>query len=120
MDSRTDSHAASFATRVTEHDVVPGEVPMTVEPDEHTGFNVVLRLVGGDRIEAGSFAHAAEAHMFAEELIASASHADRWPRIGDRYLRPETIVSVDIEPDHQPRWTGSTGRASSWTGRSAG
>ena len=90
-------------------------------PEEHSGFNVMLGLAGGDRIEAGSFAAASEAHTFAQELIVAASvGGDSWPRIGDRYLRPDTIVSIDVEPDAQPRWTGSTGRATSWTGRSSG
>jgi hypothetical protein len=122
MDTKNDwegnARAASNFERVDQE--IGVTETMTVEPDEHAGFNVMLRLVGGDRIEAASFAHAAEAHTFAEELIASASRPDRWPRIGDRYLRPETIVSIDVEPDSQPRWTGSTGRASSWTGRSSG
>jgi hypothetical protein len=121
MDTKNDwegnARAASNFERVGQETGVTET--MTVEPDEHSGFNVMLRLVGGDRIEAASFAHAGEAHTFAEELIASASRPDRWPRVGDRYLRPETIVSIDVEPDSQPRWTGSTGRASSWTGRSS-
>jgi hypothetical protein len=120
MDTRNDRegfvHAASNSERVGQETGVTET--MTVESDEQSGFNVILRLVAGDRIEAASFAHAGEAHTFAEELIATASRPDRWPRVGDRYLRPETILSIDVEPVDQPRWTGSTGRASSWTGRS--
>jgi hypothetical protein len=83
-------------------------------PAADSGFNVLLRLEGGDRMEAGSFPDAREAHGFAQELIASVNAGESWPRIGERYLRPETIISVDVEP--APRWTGSTGRANTWTG----
>jgi hypothetical protein len=109
----------SYSDRVTPHEDLVADDVTTIEPEEHSGFIVALRLASGERLEAGSFDHAAAAHTFAEELIASAGRTDRWPRIGDRYLRPETIISVDVEPDTQPRWTGSTGRASSWTGRSS-
>ena len=40
---------------------------------------------------------------------AAATTASKWPRIGDRYFRPETIISIDVERSDAPRWTGSTG-----------
>jgi hypothetical protein len=88
-----------------------------VETGEAQGFKVILRLADGERVEAGSFAEATEAHGFAEQFISTAAAGKAWPRIGDRYLRPEVIISIDVVPDDHPRWTGSTGRASSWTGR---
>jgi hypothetical protein len=101
--------------------VTEEQTMVDTEPQETEGtpsFNVMLRMVGGERLEAGSFASDGEAHAFAGELIAAAmTGGQTWPRVGDRYLRPETIVSIDVEPDAHPRWTGSTGRANSWTGR---
>jgi len=83
-------------------------------------FRVFLRLADGERIEAAEFTESQQAHGFAGELMAAASPgAVRWPRVGDRYLRPETIVSIDVEESNQPRWTGSTGRATTWGGGSS-
>jgi hypothetical protein len=81
---------------------------------------VFLTLTDGERIEDGVFPTEGDAHVHAEELMAAAASATttaKWPRIGGRYFRPETIVSIDVEPSDQPRWTGSTGRASSWNNR---
>ena len=83
-------------------------------------FKIFLSLAGDERIEAGEFETEQAAHAQAEELMAAAAQATataKWPRIGGRYLRPETIVSIDVERSDQPRWTGSTGRASSWNSR---
>ena len=119
MDTRSDWEGNSRTVSVAGNgdETVGEESPK----EQATGFNVMLRLSGGERIEAGSFAVESEAHGFAKELIGvAASGGVDWPRIDDRYVRPETIVSVDVERDEQPRWTGSTGRATSWTGRSSG
>jgi hypothetical protein len=92
-------------------------------PELADEYNVILQLSDGERIEAGSYSTEREAHGYAEQLMASAATATssaRWPRIGDRYFRPETIVSIGVERSTQPRWTGSTGRANTWTGRPPG
>ena len=111
--------------RVDENGSVPAGA-VTAEPAPASGaqpeagdeeFNVYLRLSDGERAEAGSFEGEQAAHAFADELMsasAGATATSRWPRIGDRYLRPETIISIDVERSNQPGWTGSTGRASSW------
>jgi hypothetical protein len=100
-------------------DVVPTPATETFpEPGaEADEFKVFLRVEGGDRVEAGTYTVEADAHAQAEALMAAAAAATtsaKWPRIGDRYFRPETIVSIDVERSDAPRWTGSTGRASSW------
>jgi hypothetical protein len=121
MRSSWDVRQEGYSERVGEQQTAVPEVATTSESEEAHGFNVVLRLADGERLEAGSFRAETEAHDFAEELMSSAAAgARKWPRVGDRYLRPETIVSIDIEPDASPRWTGSTGRATTWTGRSSG
>ncbi|MDQ3992914.1 MAG: hypothetical protein M3229_04570 [Actinomycetota bacterium] len=90
---------------------------------EPSGGNVtvVVRLVDGDRIEAGIFADEAEARRSAEGLIAALAAADSgWPLVEDRYVRPEAVVSVDLVREAHPRWTGSTGRAAPWSNPQAG
>jgi hypothetical protein len=121
-------HPANGLT-VSEHstvDVTNGTQPAAGEPeaevvsetfagDEHKVF---LSLQGGERVEVGVFPNEQSAHAHAEDLMvgaAQATTAATWPRIDGRYFRPETIVSIDVERSDQPRWTGSTGRASSWS-----
>ena len=101
-------------------DVVPtpGAEPVPAAADGPGAFMVFLRLSDGERVEAGMYSGEVEAHRHAEQLMAAAAAAtttSKWPRIGDRYFRPETIVSIDVERSDAPRWTGSTGRASSWS-----
>ena len=81
-------------------------------------FKVFLHFANGERVEARDFGVEAEAHRYAEQLMAAAAAAttaSKWPRIGDRYFRPETITSIDVEASDAPRWTGSTGRGNAWT-----
>ncbi len=103
-------------------DVVPTQATEAVPAPEAEAdvdeFKVFLRLAEGERVEAGVYSNETDAHGHAGELMAAAAAATttaKWPRIGDRYFRPETIVSIDVERSDAPRWTGSTGRASSWS-----
>jgi len=100
---------------VSEHSTVDVLETETSTGDEHKVF---LNLGGGERVEVGVFPDEQSAHAHAEDVMsaaAGATTAAKWPRIGGRYFRPETIVSIDVERSDQPRWTGSTGRASSWS-----
>ncbi len=110
-----DVRGGSYAGPVTENATV-------TRPDagdnEDVRFVVVLRLVDGDRIEAESFAGESDAHGCAEGYVSELGKGI-WPKVGQRWVRPDAVVSVDVVFDEQPRWTGSTGRANSWTGRSA-
>jgi hypothetical protein len=115
--SSVSEHSTVDLTNGTEPGVETAPEPDASEAGE---FNVFLSLAGGERVEAGQFPTEQAAHARAEELMAAAAAATanaKWPRIGGRYLRPETIVSIDVERSDQPRWTGSTGRASSWNSR---
>ena len=80
-------------------------------------MGIVVRLVDGERVDAGVFADEREASRAAEQLIAALVDGPSWPLVGGRYLRPEAVVSVDLVHEAQPRWTGSTGRAAPWTSR---
>ena len=59
--------------------------------------DVTLRLVGGERIPVGSFeteeAAKQHAHVMCEEIRA----AQEWLFLSGRFVRPEAIVSVDLD-----------------------
>ena len=60
---------------------------------------VVLRVAGGERVGVGEYENAHQAEEEAKALIRIATSSSReWLRIGGRFLRPETIVSIDLEP----------------------
>jgi hypothetical protein len=77
-------------------------------------IHVVVRLVDGDRVLAGSFADAEEAHRIAKELQSSLGQSEThtvWPLVEGRYLRPQAVVSIDLVEEEHRRWGGSTERA---------
>lgn len=73
-------------------------------------IQVVLRLSDGDRIETGSFSNEAEARVHAEELTRAIAAAEGWPLVGNRYVRPASIISVDVAEVREHRWIGSDTR----------
>ena len=82
-------------------------------------FELVLRLSDGDRVQIGAFPTLEEAQAQAGEVVKQFSNVKdgSWPFIGGRYLRPETIVSIDVE--HQDSgWSGSGARGRMFTGES--
>ena len=82
------------------------------EPDAGHLVHVVVRLVDGDRVFAGSAADSAEAHRIAEGLLTRFAQAGAtWPLVDDRYLRPDAVVSIDVVPEEHRRWGGSAERA---------
>jgi hypothetical protein len=69
-------------------------------------FHVTVRLSNGERVEAGEFADLAGAKQQAKSLVTTVAEADQddWPYVSGRFLKPDTIVSVDIveQPADQP------------------
>ena len=61
-------------------------------------FRVTVRLSNGERVEAGEFADLAGAKQQAKALVTTVAEADQddWPYVSGRFLKPDTIVSVDI------------------------
>lgn len=58
---------------------------------------IVIRLADGDVVQAGTAPNLDGAMAFARQLVAEIdSPIGDWPRIGDRMLRPESVVSVDV------------------------
>ena len=84
---------------------------------EHGAFELVLRLVDGDRIPIGSFDSVDKAQDKAAEVVKQFAETEegRWPFIGGRFLRPETIVSIDVE-QHGSGWGGSNARGRMFSG----
>jgi hypothetical protein len=87
---------------------------VTAKEPEVSGnsVQVVVRLVDGDRVLAGSAGNSEEAHRIAEELLAKFAQADTaWPLVDGRYVRPEAVVSIDVVEEEHRRWGGSPERA---------
>lgn len=75
---------------------------------------VVVCLVDGGRVLAGSSDDPGEAHRIAEDLLAKFAQTDTaWPLVDGRYVRPEAVVSIDLVQEEHRRWGGSAERARS-------
>jgi plasmid stabilization system protein ParE len=86
-----------------------------VESWEVSGrFRVIFNLVDGDWVEIGSFDAEDAAERCAQKLAAELAKGASWPRVGSRFLRPDTILSIEIS--ERRRLTGSASRASYWKG----
>jgi hypothetical protein len=84
-------------------------------------YDVSVRLADGERVHVGSFGDPEQARDSARGVVAQLSgDGDDWPFFSGRFLRPATIVSVDIDPAGEPTaWVGSSHRAT-WASRPAG
>ena len=91
-------------------EAAPGDSPTAAEETwtEENFFRVVLHLEGGEWVEVGTFSDEESAEASARELVAQLADR-RWPRVKSRYLRPETILSVEVS--ERRRYTGSPARA---------
>jgi hypothetical protein len=79
----------------------PTEQPEPQPADEATpsAHHVLVRLRDGELLHVGQFQTEAEASAKAQEAvgeIASAESDATWPFFAGRYLRPDSIVSVDL------------------------
>jgi len=89
---------------------VATSAPVAPPDAKEAQFRIALCLEGGDEIDVAFFNDEAEAEAAARELIAGIAKDGEWPRVGNQFIRPERIVSVEIR--EQQRWTGSGARAS--------
>ncbi|MFL5930785.1 MAG: hypothetical protein ACJ75P_05965 [Gaiellaceae bacterium] len=138
------AHVAPLVPETSEAAVVPVPAPMAVEPAPEPTFShveaperepeaetaseqelpsaisyeVSLRLSDGERVPVGSFGDPQKAREYARKVVKHlADETEGWPFFSGRFLRPETIVSVDIVPLGEPdRWLGSSAR-SNWASR---
>ena len=86
-------------------------------PDVVATHFVILRLAQEDHVEIGGFASKEEAESFARTVVGRIGRAEEqaeWPVFEGRFVRPQTIVSVDVVEETPPEWGGSSMRASSF------
>ena len=98
-----------------EDDLLPPEpvapvadpVPAEAAPEEPapaalngSGFTVSVRLTSGERLTVSDCADMGEAKGYAKALTKQlgTTDPDDWPFVNGRFLKPDTIISVDIEP----------------------
>jgi hypothetical protein len=72
-------------------------------------YRVVLNMDGGDWVEIDSFHSEPEAEACAKEMADRLAGTTEWPRIRGRWLRPDTITSIEIA--ERRRYGGSQARA---------
>jgi hypothetical protein len=61
-------------------------------------FRAILRFAGNEVTEIARFESAAEAKEAAHAIAAELAGArDAWPFLGGRYVRPEAVLSVDVD-----------------------
>ena len=88
----------------------PAAAPAEDQWAEENFYRVILNLEAGDWVEIETFADEQSAEACAAELVQALAQANAWPRVRGRYLRPETIMSVEVS--ERRRYTGSAARAS--------
>jgi hypothetical protein len=58
---------------------------------------IIVRLADGDVVQAGTAPNLVGATSLAQSLMREIDQpAGEWPRVGDRHLRPDAVVSVDV------------------------
>jgi type IV pilus assembly protein PilB len=81
-------------------------VPVQPEPEEPApattngaGFTVSVRLTSGERLTVADCADIGEAKGYAKALTKQlgTTDPDDWPFVNGRFLKPDTILSVDVE-----------------------
>jgi Type II secretion system (T2SS), protein E, N-terminal domain len=83
-----------------------GRVPEDFEDDtpppapaSEGAFRVSIRLTSGEKLTVADCADIGEAKGYAKALTKQlgATDSDDWPFVNGRFLKPDTIVSVDVE-----------------------
>jgi hypothetical protein len=90
---------------VSEPELEPEPEPVAEQPEapvapaaEATPWRLAIRLTNGERVEAGEFPDQDAAKLEARTIMSQVADADQdWPFVSGRFLKPDTIVSVDIE-----------------------
>lgn len=74
--------------------------PVVALPGALDVRRVVLKLRGGEEIEVDRAEGREPAIRRARDLIAhieTAQREERWPELGDRFIRPDAIISIDVQ-----------------------
>jgi hypothetical protein len=69
--------------------------PLTAK--KHKKVNVTLCLMNGERIAVETFDDEDAARQRARELTRELGATSEWQLIGARFVRPEAVVTVDME-----------------------
>jgi outer membrane biosynthesis protein TonB len=77
----------------------PAAVRAPEQPAAHAGVGarVLVRLENGERIDVGSFDGFEAAKERARSLMAELQQSADWPYLCGRFVRPEAIVSIDVD-----------------------
>jgi hypothetical protein len=75
------------------------EAPVATAPKSPTAAkaSVFVRLTSGERISAGQFETVEAAERRARELMIAVDTPGNWPRVDGRYIKPDTVVSIDVD-----------------------
>ena len=77
----------------------PAPPPMAAQPTGQR-IKVFVRLTSGERVDAGTFGGLDQAKQRGAEIARTlAGESPEWPFVAGRFLRPDTIVSLDVEPE---------------------
>lgn len=77
----------------------PAALAEAPAPEVAETRRVVLKLVGGEELELGSYDGRDAALAAAQELIAAFTAAEsegEWPELDGRFVRPASVVSIDV------------------------
>jgi hypothetical protein len=100
---------ATMATEPVTPQTVPqsnGHVPEDFEDDapppsepQEASYRVSIRLTSGEKLTVADCEDLGEAKGYARALTKQlgATEGDDWPFVNGRFLKPDTIVSVDVE-----------------------
>jgi hypothetical protein len=100
---------APLATEPVAHQSIQhsnGQVPEDFEDDSPppapaagAAYRVSIRLTSGERMTVSECGDLGEAKGYAKALTKQlgAAESDDWPFVNGRFLKPDTIVSVDVE-----------------------
>jgi type IV pilus assembly protein PilB len=74
-------------------------VPEALASANGAGFTVSVRLTSGERLTVAECGDIGEAKAYAKALTKQlgTTEPDDWPFVNGRFLKPDTIVSVDVE-----------------------
>ena len=77
----------------------PEPVAATAPAAPGAAFRVSVRLSTGEKVTAQDCADLGEAKGYAKALTRQlgATDPEEWPFVSGRFLKPDTIVSVDVE-----------------------
>jgi hypothetical protein len=78
----------------------PTPEPARAAVSPNGGYRVSIRLTSGERLTVSECADLGEAKGYAKALTKQlgVGDPDDWPFVNGRFLKPDTILSVDVEP----------------------